>query len=167
MQPAPCLDRPSNRPYCSSLSLRRPQSGYIHIILNTMEVELSAMSPPEGRCSPNTLSRPPPKSVLQILAALNSCHECRSCEMAAATGLSPQTVSLRLNQLARAGLLEAFQTRNFPRLTRYRLSASSADIAKAAAVLLRELESRSSAQVESSLIRDLSNRLRDNLNGLE
>jgi DNA-binding HxlR family transcriptional regulator len=102
----------------------------------------------------DAFSRPPPKSVLQILAFFSRHHEGQSNEIAAATGLSLRIVSKRLNELVRAEILDVVQTKTFPSVPRYRMLTSHVDIARLASSLLSEMKNRRSIASQPVLVQN-------------
>jgi len=87
------------------------------------------------------LSSPPHKGVLQVLAFFNTHHRGRCTEVARVTGLPPRTASRRLNELAKAGIIDIIPTKTFPPLRQYNLPETSREVARAAASLLQKLRS--------------------------
>lgn len=88
-----------------------------------------------------------------MLSFFDRSHRGRCEEVALATGLSMRTVSRRLNELTKVGVLSVLQAKTFPSFRQYRLPDASRAIAHAAASLLTEMRGEESVLCEVAFIR--------------
>lgn len=105
----------------------------------TWNINCAPMPPRRESNRPDDLSNSTPKGILFILAFFSRHHQGLCKDVTLDTGLSERTVRRRLEELKKAGVLEAVQTKTFPSARRFRLTKSSEHLAQAAEALLQEL----------------------------